>query len=156
NADSTLLVTASEDGTARIWSAEDGMLRATLEGHRGAVLEAHFMADGLRVVTASKDRTIRFWNADNGRLITTLHGHLDEVVNLEFDETQERMLSASLDGTARLWMVPDYDPKPNEDLPNVLQLTTERADGKRAVIFSGHYRSEDKVQTARVVNTQSG
>ena len=46
------LVTASEDGTARIWSAKTGVSEAPLVGQFGVVNDASFSPDGRWVVTA--------------------------------------------------------------------------------------------------------
>ena len=53
--DGLRLVTASEDGTARLWDAK-GQRLAVLQGHEGAIRWAAFSPDGARVVTASADR----------------------------------------------------------------------------------------------------
>ena len=52
-------MTASWDGTARIWDAENGNEFAVLKGHTGRVFSAAFSGDGKRVVTASDDTTAR-------------------------------------------------------------------------------------------------
>jgi len=54
--DGRRVVTASEDGTARVWDAENGKQIAVL-GHLDPVRSAAFSGDGRRLVTASDDRT---------------------------------------------------------------------------------------------------
>jgi dipeptidyl aminopeptidase/acylaminoacyl peptidase len=66
--DGKLIVTASDDNTARVWDAETGRLRATLT-HAAAVNEASFSPDGKRIVTASYDQTARVWEAKTGHLL---------------------------------------------------------------------------------------
>ena len=81
--DGKSLVTASRDGTARIWSVDDGAERAVLRGHKGTVTEAAFSPSGLYVVTASpQDRTVRLWSASSGREIAVLAGQ-ENVTNVE-------------------------------------------------------------------------
>jgi WD40 repeat protein len=58
------VVTASEDGTARIWSASDGTLLETLEGHQGTVIAATWSPDGKRIVTGGVDGTVRIYYID--------------------------------------------------------------------------------------------
>ena len=72
--DGERVVTASGDGTARIWDAESGAQLATLRGHEGCVNSAAFSPDGERVVTASDDGTARIWDADSGAQLETLRG----------------------------------------------------------------------------------
>jgi hypothetical protein len=68
--DSTRVVTASDDKTARVWDATTGTpVTAPLE-HQGAVWAAAFSPDGARVVTASDDKTARVWNATTGKPVT--------------------------------------------------------------------------------------
>ena len=62
--DGSLLATASDDGTARIWRA-NGALLHTLR-HRGSVVSAVFSPDGSQVLTASADGTARIWRAGDG------------------------------------------------------------------------------------------
>jgi WD40 repeat protein len=59
-------VTASLDGTARLWDSVSGQEIATLKPHQGEpVLQmksAAFNRDGTLVVTASADQTARVWD----------------------------------------------------------------------------------------------
>jgi WD40 repeat protein len=55
--DGARIVTASEDGTARIWDAVTWKEIAMLHEHGGPVNSAAFSPDGTRVVTATKDGT---------------------------------------------------------------------------------------------------
>ncbi len=64
--DGTRVVTASDDGVARIWDADTGRRLRELTGHTGPVTCACFSPDGQRVGTASGDGTARIWNASTG------------------------------------------------------------------------------------------
>ena len=55
----SLILGASSDFAARVWSIEDQRLRHTLTGHSNKVLAAKFFGDGNKVVSASHDRTIK-------------------------------------------------------------------------------------------------
>src|SRR5262249_30170985 len=68
--DGKRVVTASWDGTARIWDAESGREIAVLKGHM--LSSAAFSGDGKRVVTASWDGTTRIWDAESGTEIAVL------------------------------------------------------------------------------------
>jgi len=68
--DGTQIVTASVDGTAKVWDwrkwtwaegeRKDPIL--TLRGHHGAITSADFSPDGRLIVTASVDGTVRVWS----------------------------------------------------------------------------------------------
>jgi WD40 repeat protein len=75
SADGHKIVTASEDGTARVWSAATGETLLILAGHKNGVAEAHFSPDGQRILTLSEANVGRLWDASDGRLVTTLAGH---------------------------------------------------------------------------------
>jgi len=59
--DGERLVTASADGTARMWVAATGASFGLVLVHHGAVNSACFSPDGKSVVTASDDGTARLW-----------------------------------------------------------------------------------------------
>ena len=61
--DGHLVVTASTDGTARVWDAATGASRGELRGHSGSVNSASFSPDGKFIVTAGSDATVRLWDA---------------------------------------------------------------------------------------------
>jgi hypothetical protein len=106
SSDGARLVTASSDGTARIWEAATGDLLHILEGHR-PVDHAAFSPDGARVVTASDDATARIWDAATGDLLEILEGHRDAIVDAAFSPDGGRLVTSSTDGTARIWDVSD-------------------------------------------------
>ncbi len=90
-------VTASRDGTAKIWEVKTGTVLHTLKGHTGWVNSARFSRDGGRVVTSSGDHTVRVWDANKG--IQTL------VINKPANPTH--FAEFSPDGTQILATVPD-------------------------------------------------
>ena len=65
--DGKLVVTASDDGTARIWDVASGRSLHTLSGHTDYVDSVAFSPDGKLVVTASDDGTARIWDVASGR-----------------------------------------------------------------------------------------
>ncbi|MEL7505170.1 MAG: AAA family ATPase [Cyanobacteria bacterium J06554_6] len=101
--DGCQLVSASDDGTARVWSAAGEPL-ATLAGHRGSVLDAVFSPDGRLIATASDDRTLRLWTVA-GEPLQTLNGHEGSVNNVAFSPSGQVLATASNDATLKLWTV---------------------------------------------------
>ncbi|TRU26454.1 MAG: hypothetical protein EWV92_15680 [Microcystis aeruginosa Ma_MB_S_20031200_S102] len=101
--DGKRIVTASNDKTARVWSAETGREIATLNGHQNTFITAAFSPDGKRIVTASSDNTGRVWDAETGREIASLNGHQSYVRTAAFSPDGKRIVTASLDKTGRVW-----------------------------------------------------
>ena len=64
----TRAVTASADGTARIWDARNGQAVGAALSHQGPVRTVAFSADGTRVLTVSRDGA-RVWDAMTGALM---------------------------------------------------------------------------------------
>ena len=99
--DGQYALTASKDGTARLWNT-DGSPLVAFQGHDGEVLSALYSADGRRILTASDDGTARLWNL-NGETLVTYKGHDDSLRSGIFSPNEQFVLTASDDGTARLW-----------------------------------------------------
>src|SRR5207248_77355 len=59
--DGRLAATGSFDGTAKIWSVQDGALLTSLEGHTKPVIDLAFGHDGKLLITTSRDGTARIW-----------------------------------------------------------------------------------------------
>ncbi len=100
--DGQLIVTASDDKTARLWDVNTGQEVVQLIGHEDEVWDAQFSPKGERIVTASKDNTARLWRV-NGFAISILKGHQKAVYHAEFSPDGELVVTASKDKTARLW-----------------------------------------------------
>jgi dipeptidyl aminopeptidase/acylaminoacyl peptidase len=101
--DGRRVVTAGDDGTARIWAAAGGAPVAELRGHTGRVDSAAFGPDGRLVVTASADGTGRVWEAAGGAPVAELRGHEGVVGSAAFSPDGRLVITAGDDGTARIW-----------------------------------------------------
>ncbi|HEX6200885.1 MAG TPA: WD40 repeat domain-containing protein, partial [Thermoanaerobaculia bacterium] len=97
------VVTASEDGTARIWRSDGVGLPVVLSGHEGEVTAAAFSPDGSRVVTASRDGTARAWPVGREGEPAVLDSGRGEIVAAAWSPDGARVVLASRDGTALLW-----------------------------------------------------
>jgi WD40 repeat protein len=100
---SELVVSASQDGTLKVWDVPSGRDVLTLEGHTDWV-NAVAVLPGGRLVSASDDRTLRIWDIESGRTIKKLEGHRNAVKALAV-VPDELLVSASEDHTLRLWEV---------------------------------------------------
>ena len=99
--DGERIITASDDGTAKVWDKE-GKLLYPLSGHRDVVNSAQFSPDGEHIVTASDDGTAKVWDK-GGKLLHSLSGHQGWVRSAQFRPDGEHIVTASFDGTAKVW-----------------------------------------------------
>jgi WD40 repeat protein/energy-coupling factor transporter ATP-binding protein EcfA2 len=101
NADESRILTASADGTARVWDAQTGAELVTLS-HEGSVWKTQWNADESRILTRSEDGTARVWDAETGAELVTL-SHEGSVYQAQWNADESRILTASYDGRARVW-----------------------------------------------------
>src|SRR5215211_2745704 len=100
--DGRLLVTAHQDGVARLWT-RDGELENELKGHSEKLNAAAFSPDGDAVVTASDDGTARIWDLATGHALR-LEGHSANVTSAAFSPDGTQVVTAGgTDRTARVW-----------------------------------------------------
>ncbi|WP_326642477.1 WD40 repeat domain-containing protein [Streptosporangium sp. NBC_01755] len=101
--DGTRIVTASRDGTGRVWDAVTGRTLAVLSGHGGMVEMASWSPDSARVATASRDQTVRLWDAVTGELQRILTGAADVVRGVAWSPDGLHVAGTSRDLTVRIW-----------------------------------------------------
>jgi WD40 repeat protein/3',5'-cyclic AMP phosphodiesterase CpdA len=101
----SLLATASDDRTARIWDLTTGTTRTVLYGHGARVRAVAFSPDRSLLATASDDRSARIWDIATGTSRTTLNGHGAGLTAVAFAPDGSLLATASGDGTARIWDV---------------------------------------------------
>ena len=98
--DGSFLLSAGEDGTARIWRA-DGSGPVTVLRHGAPITSAAFSPDGRLVLTTGGDGTARIWAVGGGLVATLRHG--GPVTGGSFGPGGRVVLTTSRDGTARIW-----------------------------------------------------
>jgi tetratricopeptide (TPR) repeat protein len=99
--DGRRLVTASDDGTARVWKTDTGDEMAEMSVH-DAVVFAAFSGDGKRVVTVGGDRRARVWDAGNGKPVTPPMRHRAAVTLAAFGADGRWLVTVAADGL-RVW-----------------------------------------------------
>ena len=101
--DGSRIVTASDDGTVRIWDARSHATIRTLHPSASRVLSAAYDPDGTRIVTAGSRGSVEIWNADTGEKVEELQGHRGTVWSAAWSADGDRIVTAGHDGTARVW-----------------------------------------------------
>ena len=98
-----LVVTISDDRTAKVWDIQSGQEVTTLLGHQDVLTAVQFNPAGDRIVTASADKTARLWDIKSGRELMKFVGHQGKIQSVNFSSNGRQILTASVDQTARLW-----------------------------------------------------
>ena len=107
--DGDLMVSASFDYSAVLWSVPDMADTATLIGHNAAVNVAAFSPDGRWLVTGGDDNQILLWSvadiASRGDQTGpfALNSHQGKIVDFAFSADGRYLASASWDGFIGLW-----------------------------------------------------
>ena len=126
--DGQRVLTASDDGTARVWDVASGDAIAVLEAPDSSVRSASFSPDGQQVVTLSFfSGTVRVWDVATQDAIAVLEGHADGVIRAAFSNDGQRVVTASWDRTARVWDVASG---------NAIAVLEGYADGVTSATFS--------------------
>ena len=107
-ADKTLLVSAGQDHTVRIWDFPHRTAIKAFRGHGGSVHAASILTDGKAVLSAAHDGVVREWSIDNYEELRTLQGrilsgHQDAILGAAYSKDQKQIITASRDRTARTW-----------------------------------------------------
>lgn len=123
----SIVASASEDATVKLWDYETGEFERTLKGHTNAVQDVAFDPKGNLVGTAcflppsvfflfiylkrhqypatcSADLTIKLWDGTNEYVcIKTLFGHDHNVSAVAFMPSGDLLVTCSRDQTIKIW-----------------------------------------------------
>lgn len=100
---SEIVVTCSEDDTAKIWDLNAERELVSLSGHTRNVMTAAFSPDGSRIATGSSDETIRLWDVATGRELKKIQAHKDGVWRVDWTPDGKKLVSVGHDDTVRVW-----------------------------------------------------
>ncbi|NIP94816.1 MAG: hypothetical protein GWO24_15760, partial [Akkermansiaceae bacterium] len=106
SSDGRYFLTASGDGTARVWEVGTWKQAVADLRHHSRVDDAEFTASGLEVGTASGDHSARLWDRATGLPLTPPLAHPASVLSLDFDPEGRWMVTGCVDGGARIWELP--------------------------------------------------
>jgi WD40 repeat protein len=157
--DGRTIITASKDGTARLWDTATGKETLVLRGHEGIVTSAVYSPDGRIVVTASDDKTARIWDVATGREIAVLRGHKDSIGLATFSPDGGSVVTTSYNDSA-MWSTV-------ENAARVWDAATGKEiatlHGHDSVVVSAAFSPDGKTivtasldQTARLWETATG
>lgn len=110
-----LLVSGSQDRTAKVWEIEyvatsagvRGELRllGTCKGHKRGVWCVRFGRAERVLATGSGDKTVKLWSLDDFTCVKTFEGHTNSVLRVDFINAGMQMVSSASDGLVKLWNI---------------------------------------------------
>ena len=101
------IVTASFDGTCRLWNLSSYDAEKTLVKQKDRIRSMTTALDGSSVFMGFQTGTIVRVNIENTKEIFEMSGHTDLVSRLSVDPTGQFLASASWDRTIRIWSLED-------------------------------------------------
>lgn len=104
--DGTLLASAGQDRTIRLWDAHSGKPVRVLSGHQEQVRTLVFSPDSKTLLSGGEDDMMRLWDVATGKTLHELAGHQAAVVAAAFSRDGQRIASTSEDTTILIWDVP--------------------------------------------------
>lgn len=94
--DGSLVASASDDFSVKLWRMPDGALLRTLKGHGEDVQSANFFPDGRQLLTGGKDFTLRIWDVNDGRQLRSFPE--EDSANAKQVSTPRHCVALSPDG----------------------------------------------------------
>jgi len=101
----SIIASASQDATIKVWDFESGEFERTLKGHTDFVQCIDFDQNGTQLVSCSADLTIKIWDFSTYECTKTLHGHDHNISCVAFFPSGDYIASGSRDKTIKIWEV---------------------------------------------------
>ena len=101
--DGNQVISASNDGTLRLWDVQLGRQIRTFAGHSGAVTSLALAAAGDRALSGGEDGSLRVWQVATGQLVRQLAARGGAVLKVALAPNGRLALSRSAGGTVQLW-----------------------------------------------------
>jgi len=118
SSDRQYALSASWDGTLRLWNLKTGRTTRRFIGHKKDVLSVAFSADNRQIVSGSRDKTINVWNTIGvikQQMNDSSTAHRDWVTCVRFSPNVDEpvIVSSGRDKTVKVWDMNNFALKHN-------------------------------------------
>jgi guanine nucleotide-binding protein subunit beta-2-like 1 protein len=106
SSDGQFALSASWDGTLRLWDLNKGTTHRRFVGHSKDVLSVAFSADNRQIVSGSRDKSVRLWNTlGECKYVIKDDGHQDWVSCVKFSPsaTNPLIVTGGWDKVVKVW-----------------------------------------------------
>ncbi|KPK84641.1 MAG: hypothetical protein AMS27_09400, partial [Bacteroides sp. SM23_62_1] len=116
---SSLMITGSDDRTAKLWRVPGGKESLTFRGYLNnideAILSDNYMywvafineikvsPDGKSVAIGNTGNNAKLMDFETGKVIRTFRGHAAMVISIDFSPDGKYLATGGADGTAKIW-----------------------------------------------------
>ena len=102
SADGRHVAAAMEDSSVNVVNVLQGHVEASLEGHKGQVVDVEFSPDGRYVASAGWDGAAELWDARSHSNLRRL-SHMEKVTSVAFSRDSLLLATGSADDSIRVW-----------------------------------------------------
>ena len=103
SADGRQILSASEDGTLKLWNAETGSLLASVGVEADLVTACCCSPDGRRIAFGSWDGKLNICRVDDRALLISIETHCQRITASCYSPDGKRIVSGSEDKTLKIW-----------------------------------------------------
>ena len=100
--DNERIISASLDGTVKMWNATNGSELSSSATNTSSLLFAQCSDDGGRIVATSFNGVVILMDKNLGEIMR-LSGHAAEITSARFSRDNKKLVSVSADKTVRMW-----------------------------------------------------
>jgi WD40 repeat protein len=101
--DDKKIVSASQDGTVKIWNSINGDEITTLKGNIGGITVCAISSTGKYIICGSDNSLLKIWDEEAGKELFILKGHQGRITSCAFSYNEKYIISGSSDHTLKIW-----------------------------------------------------